>query len=104
MVFTTNSKDIRCLDYTKLQKAGIKALAFDKDNTLSAPYEKRIHPEFMSAWNECRAVFGDRIVIVSNSAGSSDDPLGKEAQCIEKEINVTVLRHTKVDRVNLETS
>ena len=33
------------VDYLKLQKlAGIKYIVFDKDNTLTVPYERHAHP------------------------------------------------------------
>ncbi|KAJ3096226.1 hypothetical protein HK100_005613 [Physocladia obscura] len=72
----------------------IKAVCFDKDNTLTAPFATRIHPPFESAWKECIAVFGgENIVLVSNSAGGPDDRDGIEAAAIETALGVRVLRH-----------
>jgi phosphatidylglycerophosphatase GEP4 len=70
--------DIRNINYTKLKQAGFKAIAFDKDNTLSAPYSTHVHPEFKHAFEECTRNFGKNIIIVSNSCGSSDDVDGKD--------------------------
>ena len=39
-------RDIRDLDFGHLKKEGFIAVAFDKDNTLSAPYASKIHPPF----------------------------------------------------------
>lgn len=41
------------------------------------------------------SVFGDRAVILSNSAGSSDDKEYKKAKEIEKALGVPVLRHSE---------
>lgn len=46
--------------------------------------------------DECRRVFGgDRMVVFSNSAGSSDDPGFVKAQEIEAALQVAVLRHNQ---------
>ena len=39
-------RDIRDLDFGNLRKEGFTAIAFDKDNTLSAPYASHIYPPF----------------------------------------------------------
>lgn len=73
--------DIGSICFKGLRKAGFAAIAFDKDNTLTAPYSNSVHPPFMvprfiqEAWNNCLNEFGtEKMAIVSNSAGSSDDP------------------------------
>ncbi|KAI8579769.1 hypothetical protein K450DRAFT_265711 [Umbelopsis ramanniana AG] len=66
--------DIRQIDYKKLKQQGVKVMAFDKDNCLTAPYENRISADFEPAWKLCKDTFGhDRVIIVSNSAGTDDD-------------------------------
>ena len=50
--------DIRWVDWRALKDAGFKACVFDKDNTLTAPYEKRVHPPLATALEECKEVFG----------------------------------------------
>ncbi|KAH9252167.1 HAD phosphatase, family IIIA [Batrachochytrium salamandrivorans] len=88
--------DISSLPFAKLKLAGFKAIAFDKDNTLTAPYACGIHPPFQMAWERCLDTFGsENMVIVSNSAGSSDDRGHNEAKRIELELGVHVLRHTE---------
>jgi predicted HAD superfamily phosphohydrolase YqeG len=36
--------DVSCIDFVNLKRAGIRAVVFDKDNTLSSPYEITVHP------------------------------------------------------------
>ncbi|RKP11985.1 mitochondrial PGP phosphatase-domain-containing protein [Piptocephalis cylindrospora] len=58
-----------------LRECGVKAVAFDKDNTLTRPYSNSLEPEFETTWKECQKVFGkDNLVIISNSIGTDDDP------------------------------
>eukprot|EP00842_Homolaphlyctis_polyrhiza_P003368 jgi/Hompol1/4031/HPOL_003443-RA len=76
--------DIRQIDWPALKRAGFRAVAFDKDNTLTAPYAAYIHPPLevslllaiwiCDSWRTCIKTFGnDAVVIVSNSAGCSND-------------------------------
>ncbi|KAL1934376.1 hypothetical protein VTP01DRAFT_6558 [Rhizomucor pusillus] len=90
-------KDIRGIEYENLRnKIGVQAMAFDKDNCLTAPYVPHIHPEYKDAWQRCKETFGDEnIVIVSNSAGTKDDKDFKEAAKLEDALGVKVLRHTE---------
>ncbi|KAI9486527.1 MAG: mitochondrial PGP phosphatase-domain-containing protein [Benjaminiella poitrasii] len=87
--------DIRHIHFSNLKKYGnIKAIGFDKDNCLTAPYALTIHPPLKDAWEDCIKTFSkENIVIVSNSAGTDDDTDYKEAQNIEKTLGVPVLRH-----------
>lgn len=86
-------RDIRDINFEQLHKAGIIAIAFDKDNCLTKPYGLELHPPFKDAWKSCRDVYKDRVVIVSNSAGTPDDKDGQQAQAIEHALQVNVLRH-----------
>jgi len=62
--------DIRWVEWRALKAAGFKAVVFDKDNTLTAPYERRIHPPLAESLEECVAVFGaSNVAVLSNSAG-----------------------------------
>ncbi|KAI8977621.1 mitochondrial PGP phosphatase-domain-containing protein [Mycotypha africana] len=87
--------DIRQINFTNLKKYGnIKAIGFDKDNCLTAPYASDIHPSLKGAWQNCLTAFTkDKIIIVSNSAGTNDDTDYKEASNVEKSLGVSVLRH-----------
>lgn len=65
--------DVRDIDFRFLARSGIKAVVFDKDNTLTAPYAAAIHPPFQPAVQLCIQTFKrEKIAIVSNSVGSSD--------------------------------
>lgn len=84
--------DIRQISFCSLKNSGIKAIAFDKDNTITAPYKQDIHSPFVDSFEEAKAIFGDRVCIISNSAGSKDDIGYKQAMAIEKSSGVKVLR------------
>lgn len=54
-----------------LKRCGIKAVIFDKDNTLTPPYSFTMEPKIEQAVRECQRLFGyDHVVIFSNSAGT----------------------------------
>ncbi|KAJ3290005.1 hypothetical protein HDU79_003620 [Rhizoclosmatium sp. JEL0117] len=79
-----------------LKREGIKAICFDKDNTLTAPYSVDIHPPFKAAWKECIDTFGsEQVVIVSNSAGSNNDVGYAEATRIQESLKIHVIRHAE---------
>ncbi|KAK7472398.1 hypothetical protein VKT23_000513 [Stygiomarasmius scandens] len=87
-------KDIRQLDFHALKKAGYRGAVFDKDNCLTVPHKDTLVPELESAWKECREVFGEgNVLIVSNSAGSSQDAGGIQAEAINYHLGVPVLFH-----------
>ncbi|OQR83508.1 hypothetical protein ACHHYP_14616 [Achlya hypogyna] len=88
-------KDINEIPFAKLQALGFKGVVFDKDNTLTVPYKHQIVDRVQGAVTECQTVFGyDRVVIFSNSAGSSEDaPLFTEARSIEEKLQIKVLCH-----------
>ncbi|KAF9178889.1 hypothetical protein BGZ51_007383 [Haplosporangium sp. Z 767] len=86
-------RDIRDINFEQLHKAGIVAIAFDKDNCLTRPYGHDLHPPFKDAWKRCRDVYKDQVVIVSNSAGTPDDKDDQLAKALESSLQVHVLRH-----------
>ncbi|MEW5319018.1 MAG: hypothetical protein WDW38_010194 [Sanguina aurantia] len=70
--------DIRSLNWVALREAGFKGVVFDKDNTLSRPYDPKIDPKLQSSVDECKRVFGGKLVLYSNSAGLTQfDPQGQ---------------------------
>ncbi|KAG2222800.1 hypothetical protein INT45_011610 [Circinella minor] len=97
--------DIRNIHFQQLKNQGqIQAMAFDKDNCLTAPYIPEIHPPFKKAWAECKETFGkENIGIVSNSAGTNDDQFNDsypssiftQANKLENSLGVPVLRHSE---------
>ncbi|KAF0749619.1 hypothetical protein AaE_006985 [Aphanomyces astaci] len=88
-------KDLNDIPFAELHAMGFKGVVFDKDNTLTVPYARRIVPHVSDALRDSQRIFGsDRVVIFSNSAGSSDDlPDFAEAATVETELKVNVLRH-----------
>ena len=88
-------KDINSIDPRRLKYYGIEGVIFDKDNTLTAPYENQIHPAVRAAFSRFQSVFGDEIVIMSNSVGTKDDKNYEAAKEIEAALGVQVLRHER---------
>ena len=88
-------KDISKIDFELLKELGFEGLIFDKDNTLTAPYVNEIHPTIRDAFEHCRSVFGEKIAIMSNSAGTNDDKRYEDARKIEKDLGIAVLRHAR---------
>lgn len=88
--------DISWIDWAALKAAGFKACVFDKDNTLSEPFALVVPPQLLPSFQQCQAAFGAQsLVLYSNSAGLQQyDPLGEEAESLEKAFGVHVLRHT----------
>lgn len=73
----------------------IKAVVLDKDNCFAYPKKNEVWNEYGSKWNQLKELYpGRALLIVSNSAGSSDDIGHKEAEHLEKTIGVHVLRHS----------
>jgi len=70
-------RSIDALDWRALAAAGFRGCVFDKDNTLTAPYARAVAPGLAPALARCRAAFGGRVVLFSNSAGLAQfDPEG----------------------------
>lgn len=88
-------KDISKIDPEKLKSYGFKGLVFDKDNTLTAPYVNQIHPLIIESFQRYQSLFGNNIVIMSNSAGTKDDENYEDAKQIENDLGIPVLRHDR---------
>jgi phosphatidylglycerophosphatase GEP4 len=78
-------------------KHNVKYIVFDKDNTLTKPYENNYpSDEFYSKIAEFKTTFGEKnLGIISNSCGSSDDKDYKEATEVGKNLKIKVIRHEK---------
>ena len=86
-------RDIRDIDFHKLRTAGCEGVIFDKDNTLTAPYADEVEPRLSEALRECCAAFGkERVAVLSNSAGTPDDPGYRMATRLEGSLGLAVLR------------
>jgi len=88
-------KDISKIDPQKLKEYGFKGLVFDKDNTLTAPYINEIYPTIQEAFAQYQSTYGNQIIIMSNSAGTQDDKDYEDAIQIEKDLDISVLRHNR---------
>jgi phosphatidylglycerophosphatase GEP4 len=85
------------IDYGALRhQHGIRAVVFDKDHTLTAPYDQILHPSARRGLEQADAVFGRRyLAILSNSAGTDDDVGHRDAQAIETSLQLAVIRHSE---------
>ncbi len=85
-------RDIRSLDFARLRAAGCEGVIFDKDNTLTRPYVDSVEPQLSDALRECRDAFDGRVAVLSNSAGTPDDPDHRAADRLERSLGIAVLR------------
>mgnify|MGYP003748039851 CR=1 FL=1 len=76
--------DVRWIDWDALHAAGFRAIVFDKDNTLTAPYSNEVYPRLAGALRSCVEAFGaEQVAVLSNSAGTPDDPGGVAADALQ---------------------
>ncbi|KNC84350.1 HAD superfamily (subfamily IIIA) phosphatase [Sphaeroforma arctica JP610] len=86
--------DIRYINFCELKKAGCRAVVYDKDNCITNPYEDHISLRVKPGWDECLRVFGrENVLIMSNSAGSSDDKDFEKARHLDNVLGVQVVKH-----------
>lgn len=72
----------------------IKVVLLDKDNCFAAPHTNEVWPAYREQWERLRAAYpGDRLLIVSNTSGSSSDPSGEQARKLEAATGVRVAQH-----------
>jgi HAD superfamily phosphatase (TIGR01668 family) len=89
--------DLRNIDWVELkEKKQYKGVVFDKDHTLTLPYDMKLHPFAKESLEQCISVFGkDNVVLYSNSAGLRQfDPDGHHAMVLEHALGIAVFRHT----------
>eukprot|EP01102_Stenamoeba_stenopodia_P009753 TRINITY_DN2889_c0_g1_i2.p1 TRINITY_DN2889_c0_g1~~TRINITY_DN2889_c0_g1_i2.p1 ORF type:complete len:262 (-),score=65.18 TRINITY_DN2889_c0_g1_i2:398-1135(-) len=83
--------------FDQLKAKGFQGIVLDKDNTITKPYAPNFFDERIEkAVRESQRVFGgDRVIVFSNSAGSSDDARKnyEDAKKLEESLGVRVLRH-----------
>jgi phosphatidylglycerophosphatase GEP4 len=61
---------------------------------LTGPYENEIHPDARFGLDQALLVFGkEGVAILSNSAGTKDDPGYVDAIAIEAALGINVIRH-----------
>lgn len=77
------------------KKPDIRAVILDKDNCFAVPNADHVYPPYEAKFEELKKAYpGSRLLIVSNSAGTNSDPGFKEAEILERNTGVKVLRHT----------
>lgn len=77
------------------KKSDIRALVLDKDNCFAIPKQNVVHEPYRAKFEELRSAYpGDRLLIVSNSSGTGDDREHVEAEALERNTGVKVLRHS----------
>ncbi|KAF1999909.1 HAD-superfamily phosphatase [Amniculicola lignicola CBS 123094] len=73
----------------------IKAVVLDKDNCFAIPHTNEVHKPYHNKFQELRAAYpGSKLLIVSNTAGTSSDKNLAEAALLEKNTGVKVLQHS----------
>lgn len=72
----------------------IKVVLLDKDNCFAEPHSNKIWPEYQETWDTLRKAYpGNRLMIVSNTSGSSSDVGDHQARSLEQATGVKVFRH-----------
>lgn len=79
----------------KPKPADIRAVVLDKDNCFAKPHHTTIHEPYRHTFEKLRQAYpGSKLLIVSNSAGTNSDPGHDEADLLERNTGVKVLRHS----------
>lgn len=72
----------------------IRGIVLDKDNCFAKDHDDKVWPAYEHAWAQLQAAYPkEHLLIVSNSAGTDDDVDYKQAEKLERDTGVTVLRH-----------
>ncbi|KAF2806576.1 HAD-superfamily phosphatase [Mytilinidion resinicola] len=75
-------------------KVDIRAVVLDKDNCFAVPHADEVYKPYNEKFQELRKAYpGSRLLIVSNTAGTGSDPGYKQADVLERNTGVKVLRH-----------
>ncbi|ODQ81854.1 hypothetical protein BABINDRAFT_174458 [Babjeviella inositovora NRRL Y-12698] len=73
----------------------IKAVVLDKDNCFAKDHDDKVWPAYSAVWERLRNEYPkESLLIVSNSAGTDDDINHVQAEKLERDTGVTVLRHS----------
>jgi len=85
--------DLSKVDPDAIYDAGFRGLVFDKDNTLTVPYGREIHRRIAKTVARFQKIYGTKMVIMSNSAGTHDDKDYSDAEMIEADLGIPVIKH-----------
>lgn len=86
-------RDIGQLDWAALREAGVRHIIIDKDNCITLPLDDNVHPDLEPAWERLSRAGFASVLVVSNSAGSSDDPHAIGAEHLARTLQQRVLAH-----------
>lgn len=97
-------KSIIEIELKWLKQSEFEKIIFDKDNTLTLPYQTN-YPDisFKNKITELQGALGiNNVLLCSNTSGSRDDHNFAEAEKIEAELQIKVIRHnSKKPNLNL---
>jgi len=75
-------------------KHDIRAVVLDKDNCFAIPHANDVYAGYKDKFAQLKAAYpGSKLLIVSNTAGTSSDKEFAETAMLERNTGVTVLRH-----------
>lgn len=76
------------------QALEIRGVVLDKDNCFAKDHDDKVWPQYKETWARLQEHYPkERLLIVSNSAGTNDDVDYAQAEKLENDTGVTVLRH-----------
>ncbi|KAG4301760.1 hypothetical protein PCANB_001986 [Pneumocystis canis] len=82
--------------FSQLKKIDIRAIVIDKDNCITIPGKLELYDQYEEKWRQMKNTFHkNNLLIVSNSSGLLKTPYLHEADLLEKNLDVPVLRHEK---------
>lgn len=77
------------------KKPDIRAVVLDKDNCFAVPKQNQVYENYRSKFDELRKAYpGSKLLIVSNSSGTGSDKGFAEADLLQRNTSVEVLKHT----------
>ena len=87
-------RNVSEIPFESLYQQGYRYLLFDKDNTLTAPYA--LDSPHQATIEKIKSIFGPKVYILSNHAGTNDDrpPEYPQARRIEEALGIPVIRYT----------
>ncbi|EJT96870.1 hypothetical protein DACRYDRAFT_25339 [Dacryopinax primogenitus] len=87
-------KSVANINFANLREAGYEGVVIDRDNCLTKPRQDVLVPSLKDAWSSCLESFPpSRVLIVSNSAGTSKDASFLQAEALTRNLGVPVMLH-----------